>query len=946
MKTNETLDLFFERVGGELPGGWLEERVPDDQRDALIRLFASSEFFRDLFQANASWALSELDWASPPVDTVSLLFDEAVPISSTLAEDEFLADLRQRRRRCMLHIVWSSFVDPDGLDRALFAMSALADSVIRQSLLYSKEQLVARLGRPVGASSGEEQALLVVAMGKMGGYELNLSSDIDIMFAYNDPGETMGGRKSVSNQEYFTRQAQAIIRYLDSVTADGRVFRVDTRLRPFGDSGALVANLPALETYYQEHGRNWERYALMKARVISLAPAQHQEINDLFRHFVYRRYIDFGIIDGLRDMKRLIETERVNKDYDDDVKRGRGGIREAEFIVQSHQLTRGGRYPELRCRGFAESIEVLTDAGYLDKDYSETLHQSYRFLRQVEHALQALADRQTHALPTSPDDQQCVVGLLNQPSWASLAGRIATARTDIAERFDALLAEPGERRSLLLAGDSDNMTIDRGSIDELGLARAASFLPALDAFTANARLHLMDEEGLRRLQRLLPLLCQSADKLETSLSAFERVLSIVEAVLRRSAYLSLLAENPSALDRLVFLTARSRFIADRLQERPELLDELLFPDRLFTAPSRDDIAILLNQYRKRWSGSDLEAPMQDLRRFKDEIVFRVAASELEGSLPLMKVSDNLSFLAEVILDEAVIQAKTELELRHGTPGNSAGFAILAYGKLGGLELNYQSDLDLVFVCDGESGMTNGDKPIENYRYFTRLAQKVIHILTTTMLGGRLYEVDLRLRPNGESGLLVTTLSALTHYLWRDAWTWEHQALVRARAVAGDTGLIQGLEALRLDVLAMPRDERTLRDDVVSMRQKMRVQSLGGEKGDLASDLKYGEGGIVDIEFVVQYLTLRNASDSKTIARWSDVVRLLADLGESLAVDSKEAALLTNAYLTLRSIAHESTIALTDESSVERAATIMNQSAPLCRRLLPGLQRIDAIVDAV
>ena len=934
--TNETLDLFFERVGGELPGGWLEAFVPDGRRDALIRLFASSEFFRDLFQTNATWALSELDWASPPVDTVSLLFDDEESISSTLPEDQFLADLRRRRRRCMLHIVWSSFVDPDGLDRTLMAMSALADSVIRQSLLYSEDQLAARLGRPVGAWSGEEQALLVVAMGKMGGYELNLSSDIDIMFAYNEPGETAGGRKSVSNQEYFTRQAQAIIRYLDSVTADGRVFRVDTRLRPFGDSGALVANLPALETYYQEHGRNWERYALMKARVISLAPEQHQEINDLFRQFVYRRYIDFGVIDGLRDMKRLIETERVNKDYDDDVKRGRGGIREAEFIVQSHQLTRGGRYPELRCRGFAESIEALSNAGYLDTADSETLHQSYRFLRQVEHALQALADRQTHALPSNHDDQECVVGLLNEPSWASLVKRIAATRSDIAERFDALLAEPEERRSLLLVGDSDSMTIDRASIDDLGLARASIFLPVLDAFTASARLHLMDEEGLRRLQRLLPLLCKTADKLETSSGAFERVLSIVAAVLRRSAYLSLLAENPSALDRLVFLTTRSRFIADRLQERPELLDELLFPDRLFTAPSRDDIAGLLNQYRKRWPGSDLEAPMQDLRRFKDEVVFRVAASELEGALPLMKVSDNLSFLAEVILDEAVAQATLELESRHGSPDEGAGFAILAYGKLGGLELNYQSDLDLVFVCDGESGMTDGDKPIENYRYFTRLAQKVIHILTTTMLGGRLYEVDLRLRPNGESGLLVTTLSSLSTYLKRDAWTWEHQALVRARAVAGDTRLMQNLEALRLDVLAMPRSELSLRNDVVSMRQKMRGQGLGGEKGDLASDLKYGEGGIVDIEFVVQYLTLRSASKSRAIARWSDVVRLLADLGESLVVDSTEAALLTDAYLTLRSIAHESTIALTDESSVERAETIMNQSAPLCRRLLPGL----------
>ena len=439
MDNNTILDLFFERVSTQLAPNWLSDQVSADRRESLIRLFESSEFFRDLFANDSHWALSELDWPSQPVETVTALFQGAVHDCLALPEDQFLAQIRRLRRRCMLHIVWSSFVDTDGLDRTLVAMTALADAVIQLSLTYSAEKLTARFGRPISALTGCEQTLLVIAMGKLGGGELNLSSDIDIMFAYNDPGETAGGRKSLSNQEYFTRQAQAVIRYLDAVTVDGRVFRVDTRLRPFGDSGALVASLSALEAYYQEHGRNWERYALLKARLISLDAEQHAEASELFRKFVYRRYIDFGVIDGLRDMKRLIENERISKDLDDDVKRGRGGIREAEFIVHSHQLTRGGRDPELRTRGFRESMLAVTSAGHIDAADSTALIEAYRSLRRRACPQHSPIDKRIAYRPV--EDRVSVARLLNQPSWDAVTDLVTSARSQIADRFDALLAE-------------------------------------------------------------------------------------------------------------------------------------------------------------------------------------------------------------------------------------------------------------------------------------------------------------------------------------------------------------------------------------------------------------------------------------------------------------------------------------------------------------------------
>ena len=904
------------------------------QERAAVRLLGASEFFRTLVERQIDWLEREADLRHPTID--SLL--TTINVESLLGQDEagVMKTLRILRQRAMLHIVWRSFTSDNGLAETLGSMTKLAEFVIHCAVNFAEHMVSRRFGTAVGDDTGTTQKIIVVGMGKLGGRELNLSSDIDIMFIYDEPGSTQGGRSSTSNQEYFTRVAQLVIRLIDSVTVDGRVFRVDTRLRPFGESGALVASYPSLENYYQQHGRDWERYALLKSRCITGIPTQTQLFQQLAKQFVYRRYTDFGVIEGLRSMKAMIDAERVAKGLVNDVKRGPGGIREAEFIVQSHQLIRGGRIPSIQTVGFGESIDALASEECLPPDIAKRLLVDYRCLRQLEHGIQALRDEQTHTLPCGAHDKEALVRLLGYEDWSTLAAIVDASRSGIAREFEALLSEASAQTSLILGLDLEAPTLDLTALKSLSLTSETALAETLDVFIAESRFRVMDAEATLRLQRVLPLLVKEVDQHPEAGAALTRVLSIVTVIFKRSAYLSLLAENTQARERFVGLVARSPSIAAKLRDSPALLDELLFPKRLFTAPSKEDIREQLDALTAYVDPDDLEAVMQHLRHFKEGITFRVAASELEGSIPLMKVSDNLSFLAEVIIERAVAVAYRDLAKKHGEPTYDAEFCVLAYGKLGGIELSYESDLDLVFIASGDGGVTSGPKAIDHQRFFTRLAQRVIHILSTNMMGGRLYEIDLRLRPNGDSGLLVNSLSALKKYLEGDAWTWEHQALVRARVVAGDPKLVKKVEALRVAVLSRHRDDMSLRDDVTSMRQKMRDHPVDVGSKSKRIDLKYARGGIVDIEFVVQYLVLTYAASHPQICQWSDVVRIVDQLEVAGILSKDNAKSLRDAYLQLRAATHRIAMSYDTEHDLAQAVESMARAKVTCSDLLPNL----------
>jgi glutamate-ammonia-ligase adenylyltransferase len=878
--------------------------------DEFERLLALSHFIGEQAGRQIAWLLDALTSQGFPWTTVWTPEDYQAQIkalwesSADLSEATAMALLRRFRQREMLRIVWCDFTRRFSLDDTLDSVTALADACVICALDYAEAQLTPRYGKPMGADSGTPQQMVVLAMGKMGGRELNLSSDIDLIFTYPESGITQGGRTEVSNQEYFVKLGQLVIKMLDAVTPDGFVFRVDMRLRPYGDSGALVCNYDSLELYYQEQGREWERYALIKARAITGTPESRDALRSLLRPFVYRRYTDFGVIESLRDMKGMIEAETRRLGLENNIKKGSGGIREIEFIAQCLQLIHGGRTPALRCRGLVTTLRRLAQHQLLPTDDAEALIESYRFLRLCEHALQGMADAQTQTLPEAPLGRLQVALIMGFTDWGALVEALARVRQVVAQQFRYLIdAEPDapEQSSTSLTFAELSAEVFR----ELGFGDPEGSFGALTEFLNSTRIDVLQGESRQRLQRFLPRLCEAAAKVEFSDSAFTRLLPFVTAVSRRSAYLVLLEENPEALAQLTFLAGRSPWIAEQLAGRPELLDELLDAARLYSAPSKEAMQSLLRQQLLRIPEDDLEEQMNVLRRIKDAVILRVAASELIGSIELMKISDNLTFLAEVILEHAIHVARADLVRKHGEPGGQeAGFAVLGYGKLGGIELSYDSDLDLVFVYSGGDGDTAGPKVIDNVRFYTRLAQRVVHVLSTKLAAGRLYEVDLRLRPHGDSGLVAVSLQGLRKYQLESAWVWEHQALVRTRAVAGDTALCRQLECLRAEILCQARDQNSLRDSVVAMRQRM--LEAGTKKAALDEgefDIKRSPGGIVDIEFVVQYLVLANAQYRPELTQWSDVIRVLDSLEQHAFIASEDATTLRQAYLAYRGAVH-------------------------------------------
>lgn len=827
------------------------------------------------------------------------------------AEDaELIRVLRQFRQRHMLRIVWRDFCRLADTLETVRDTSGLAEACIAEALVHCHAKAQRRYGTPRGRYSGSAQELIVLAMGKLGARELNVSSDIDLVFAYPEAGETDGEKRPVSNEEFFTRVGQGVINALDQVTADGFVFRVDMRLRPYGESGALVHNFAALEEYYQDQGRDWERYALIKARPVTGDPGTTEELMQALRPFVFRRYVDFGVIDSLRGMKQMISAEVRRRALDDNVKLGHGGIREVEFIAQCFQLIRGGRDLGLQQRELLKVLQECEQLGCLPAEAVAQLREAYLFLRDSEHAIQGYEDKQTQTLPQDAIARQAMASVMGFASWEDYLQQLQGYREQVAAHFSDLIAAPEDEDPA--DQGSDEILWGEGlcaeSLSQLGYCDVEETLARLQALQQSPRVVTLQSAGRERLDQFMPQLVRACAETGQPDLALQRLLPLVVAISRRSAYLALLLENPPALDDLVLLCAASPWIAEQMAYRPGLLDELLDRASLYTAPDKSLLQDELRQQVARLPIDDLEAQMDALRYFKAAHVLRVAASELVGRLPLMQVSDKLTWLAECILEQVLAIAWADLTQKYGAPqrtGSGYGFAVFGYGKLGGIELGHGSDLDLVFISDGAKGSTDGQRSIDNTVFYTRLGQRVIHMLEARTNQGKLYEVDMRLRPSGDSGMLVSTVQGFSSYQQESAWTWEHQALVRARFVAGDPAVAEQVEAVRRETLCKPRNEAELAREVIAMRARMREHLLPGKKsGEGEFHLKQGAGGIVDIEFMVQFAVLAWSHKEPELARWSDNVRILETLGQTGLFEQQECDALTGAYLAYRSASHQ------------------------------------------
>jgi glutamate-ammonia-ligase adenylyltransferase len=843
----------------------------------------------------------------------------AAEVTAATSEAELMQRLRCCRQQEMLRWIWRDANGLTPVPELTRELSWFADACIDAALQFLHRDLVRLHGEPMDESTGQAQQLCVIAMGKLGAHELNLSSDIDLIFAYPGAGETQGPQ-ALSSQEFFVRVGQRLIKVLDAQTGDGFVFRVDMRLRPWGDGSALVSSFAAMEAYYEQHGREWERYALIKARVCAGDRVRGQELMSYLQPFVFRRYIDFGVFESLREMKALIASDVRRKGMDDNIKLGAGGIREVEFIVQAFQLVRGGVEKRLQERALLPVLQTLAACKLLPAEVTGALADSYLFLRVVEHRLQMLHDRQTQVLPASMEDRLRLAASLGFADWEAFRTVLDEKRQCVEAQF----------RDLVLARDEQNRATDPGlspaeslwqkELDEpeqwlagQGFRDAPLALNRIVLLRDSRSVAAMPRVSRDRLDKLMPLLLAECIRHDEPDVALERCLPLVESVLRRSSYMMLLIENRAALGRLVDLCAVSPWIATELARFPVLLDELLNAETLFAPPQKEELVSELRQQLLRLPQDDLEAQMEALRIFQKGHVLRVAASDLKGTLPLMKISDYLTWIAEAVLEDVLWLSWRALTAKHGTPVRSDGtlcdpdFIIVGYGKLGGIELGYGSDLDLVFIHDGASdGETNGEKPLDNATFFARLGQKIIHFLTVATAAGALYEVDMRLRPSGNAGMLVSSLNAFRKYQENDAWTWEHQALVRARVVAGDVRLAGRFAEVRHAVLARVRDAGKLREDVRVMRDKMRghlSSEAPGRRQPGIFGLKQDRGGIVDIEFMVQYGVLAWAHENPGLTRYPDNVRILEGFATLGLLPGDAASQLRDAYLQYRARSH-------------------------------------------
>ena len=902
------------------------------------------------------WSISETEWLS-------------------LSEADALKALRDFRHHLMVVIASQHFLKQIDIKTSMRYLSESADLFYVLARQWAECHLAPRWGKAIN-ECGQPVPLIALGMGKLGGYELNFSSDIDLIFCYESKGTTAGGRKQEDFQTYFTKLAQKIIQLLDSVTPDGQVFRVDMRLRPFGDSGPLVSSFAALEDYYQEQGREWERYALLKARPLAYSKfitaeeqQSHTQLISMLKPFVYRRYIDFSVIESLRTMKRQIEQEVVRRNLVNNIKLGSGGIREAEFIVQALQMLRGGKEPQLQLPSFLSVLPELVRLNVFTEQEGINIEQSYLWLRDCEQYLQAFDDKQTQTLPSTELDQERLLTLFNVPTWDVFLTTVEAVSTQIHDIFDELIGESPEHQSspnnklvekwqaiwqLDLQVDLQESTELEPSLQSSNdLSASAEHLTTKVApnlttevttnlTTNNLISCLMDQKadlikavlsskGRDRLDLLIPHLMAECDAQKISVSQCADILKIIKRITARTTYLALLVEHPGALKQLVKLVSSCHFIGQELKHFPLLLDQLIDPKLLYTIPKLTDYAADLRRNLLRVDADDLELQMEILRQFKLSSQLIIAACDVSQIIDLPTVSNHLTALSEAILHQVVNLSWQQMVSRYGYPEGASdedkNFAVLGYGKLGGYELGYGSDLDVVFVhgC-ASSSPTNGKKQIDSRQFYLKLAQRILHVFTTRTPSGILYELDTRLRPSGASGLLAININTFAEYQSTEAWTWEHQALVRARAVMGSRALTVQFEEIRKAILKSKRDTESLKADISKMREKM-CANLSKETSELF-DLKQSRGGIADIEFVTQFLVLQYSGEYAGLADYSDNKRLLEISSELGLITKAECNGLWEAYQEYRKLYHQQSLNLQEKlvgrSSIELHKNVVQQ----------------------
>jgi glutamate-ammonia-ligase adenylyltransferase len=889
--------------------------APPAVSDSIVHVFATSDFVahacardaellpRLIESGDLERALSGADYGSrtPQLD-----------VAAVVAE----ARMRRWRRHELTRIAWRDLAGWASLNETLAELSAFADRAIVAAVTAAQDTLRTPYGEPRG-TGGAVQPLVVIGMGKLGGGELNFSSDVDLVLLFPEHGETDGPRR-ISNEEFFTRLGQAMVRLLQSPTPEGFVLRVDLRLRPFGDSGPVVSSFAAFEDYLPRHGRDWERYAYVKARPVTAATRYAEVEATAIRPFVYRRYLDYGVFESLREMKSLIEREVTRRELADHIKLGPGGIREIEFVVQALQLTRGGRDRLLQTPSLLAALGRLGETRLLPVEAVSELTEAYVFLRRLENRLQMLADAQTHRLPGDALSRERIALGMGASDWGTLMRELDVRRARVTHHFHLVFSggdEPDARAVRIDLGRFWDSQAETAALAEglshAGFGDSAEAARLLLELRSSALVRKLDEAGRRRLQALLPTLLADIAHSSAQLPVLRRVLAIIEATGKRSAYFSLLRENGAARARLVELCRHGDFLAAQIAAHPLLLDELIDERLLTQLPTRAGFAADLDARMQQLREDDPEQQVEILRQFQRAALFRVAVADLTDLLPLMQVSDRLTDIAELIVERAMQLGWRQITAQFGVPACGDGGAAsrpvnvcaVGYGKLGGMELGYSSDLDLVFLHDsaGEHQQTLGARPIENQLFFVRLAQRIVHLLTMHSAAGRLYEVDVRLRPSGKGGLLVTNIDAFAEYQRQEAWTWEHQALLHARAVAGSPLLRARFEAVRLEALCNHVRRDTLRTEVRNMRERMRRELSRGDTRHF--DIKQDPGGIADIEFLAQYWALRWAHEHPPVAIFSDTIRQLESVASADLVPQESVDVLTAAYRAYRGRIH-------------------------------------------